>query len=57
MEKRSDGKVDCSDQSDEIDGNMIRTDESYFKGLPPPALKPPCSQSKMIYYVQYTYIK
>ena len=54
MEKRSDGKVDCSDQSDEIDGQMVRMDKSYFKGLPPPALKPTCSQSKMIINLHYT---
>ena len=39
MERRCDGKIDCSDKSDEIGCNLIKFDPSYSKDIAPPPMK------------------
>ena len=36
MEERCDGRIDCTDKSDEIGCEMITVDDSYLKNIPAP---------------------
>ena len=39
MDKVCDGKMDCTDKSDELECHSINFDATYLKNLPPPPLK------------------